>query len=92
MSREFCFKGRLWGFRLGPRDMPEPLLTMCTVPLICYDRLKMASIEAKRISPTCKPCVSVYQKYVYQGLRMYMWRTQRFACLYDMEVRCVSVL
>ena len=75
----------------------EPLLTSVysTVPLICYDRIKMASIEVKRISPSCKPrmrvSVSVYEKYANQCLRIYTRRTQRFACLYDTEVRCIPV-
>ena len=43
------FKLRLWGFRLGPTEMPHPLLTSVTFPLICYDRLKMASIEVKEM-------------------------------------------
>ena len=47
-----------------------------TLPLICYDRLKMASIEVKQISSLCKTrmhaTVSVYEKYANQRLRIYV--------------------
>ena len=43
--------------------------------LICYDRFKIASIEVKQISSSCKTCmivtVSVYEKYFNQCLHIY---------------------
>ena len=50
---------------------------MYTLPLICYHRLKMASIEVKRISSSCKTRmrvpVSVYENYANHCLRIYSY-------------------
>ena len=42
-------------YRIGPTYVPHLLSTsvLYTVTLICYDGLKMASIEVKRISSLC---------------------------------------
>ena len=54
-------------FLLGPTDMPEQLLTSVYCPFNLLRSLKMASIEVKQISSSCKTCmlvsVSVYKKY-----------------------------
>ena len=48
-----------------------------TLPLICFDRLKMASIEVKQMSSSCKTqmhvTVSVYEKYTNQCLRICLY-------------------
>ena len=32
VARDFCFELRLWGFRLGPTNVPHPLLTSVHYP------------------------------------------------------------
>ena len=65
---------------LGPTDKPEPLLTSVykTVPLICYDHLKMVFIAVKQISSSFKThmhvTISMYEKYDNQCLRIYYIR------------------
>ena len=89
----FVLTETMRGFRQGPSDVPHPLLT--SVPLICQDRLKMASIDVKQISSLCKTRmrvnISVYEKNANPCLRIYTERTQRFGCLYDMETGCVCI-
>ena len=46
------FKLRLWGLRLGPSDVPHPLLTSVHSPFNLL--LKMTFIEAKQITSSCK--------------------------------------
>ena len=70
--------------------------TVYTLTLICYDRLKMASIEVKKILSSCKTCmrgtVSVLKNTPTNCLRMCTKRTQHFPfmCKTEMGYICVS--
>ena len=68
-----------------------------TLPLIFYDRLKMASIEVKQISSSCKSrmhvTVSVYEK-IRQSVFAYIYVAHKAFCVYvqyDTEVSCACM-
>ena len=56
VSQEKVFKMRLLGFRLGPTDVPHPLITSVHSP---FNLLRLFKDEVKRISPLCKPRMHV---------------------------------
>ena len=49
IARDFCYKLRLWGCRLGPTDVTHPLLTSVHCPFNLLRSFNMTSIEVKLI-------------------------------------------
>ena len=77
LSRVVRKKEKATSFWYSPTPRCDnPFWHLYTLPLICYDHLKIESIEVKQISSLCKTRmrvpVSVYKKYANQCLLIYM--------------------
>ena len=55
------FKLRLWSDRIpvGPTNVPELLFEFFTLPLICYNTLKMAPIEVRLMTSSSQAPIQV---------------------------------